>query len=219
MQSTTTLLEAANRILLFANERPLANLSSPLGQQVRLALTTALVQFTEAEDWTWLSQRVNADAWNADAATLASNVIVVRRMTYNNGWHDMEIPQVDRITYDQFPNYAGTRPLMWTQDLGFYRVHPYPTTLAEQAAIWFHVKIGIDLPTSESGVFAMPERALTPLVLLAASLFAMQHVEDQGLYTTLRGEYELLMQQFRNTQGRSTNMYPRYKMRTYGRKF
>jgi hypothetical protein len=215
----TTLLEAANQVLLSINERPLSNLSTVLGQQVRSCLAVALQTLMEESDWTWLETQSGALSWDSiGTATLPDNVQrikLVQVRQQDNSWE--RVPFLMSDDFDELVPvpYAGSQNIYpeWYTLEGWnrVRVNPYPTDVTNQAKIRFKYLRKIDLPTLEQGTFECPEHFIQTLILRASQEFALRHSEDSNLTQMFASSYnqsvEALRSRHRQGQTNRYNMY------------
>jgi len=219
--STTTLLQAANTVLLTINERPLPNLSTVLGQQVRACLSSALQRLVEESNWTWLESTQGAVSWNSvGQATLADDIQRVRLVQYqrvDGSWDRLRFLDADSFDELQDEPYLVTQttyyPNWYTlDDWNLVRVSPYPTNVIDQAKIRFKVIRRISLPTVESAVLDCPEQFIEALIKKAAQEFAIRHAEDPALSQMFGQGYEQEVQSLRNRhRPGQTNSYSMYR--------
>lgn len=215
----TTLLDAANQVLLSLNERPLPNLSTVLGQQVRSCLSVALQTLMEEADWTWLQTQSGALSWDSiGTATLPDNVQRVKLVQVkqqDGSWE--RVPFLPADDFDELVphSYSGTQlifPEYYTlEGWNRVRVNPYPTDVANQAKIRFKYIRKIDLPSIEQGTFDCPEHFIQTLILRAAQEFATRHSEDSTLTQLFASTYnqsvEALRSRHRQGQTNGYNMF------------
>jgi hypothetical protein len=216
---TTTLLDAANQVLLSLNERPLPNLSTVLGQQVRACLSMALQTLMEEADWTWLQTQSGALSWDSiGTATIPDNVQrikLVQHKQQDGSWE--RIPFMTADDFDELVprSYEGASliyPEYYTlEGWNRVRVNPYPIDPANQIKIRFKYIRKIDLPSVESETFDCPEHFIQTLILRAAQEFATRHSEDSALTQMFAATYsqsvEALRSRHRQGQTSGYNMF------------
>lgn len=201
--STSTLLEVCNDVLLGVNERPLANLSSTIGLQVKAAVRQALRTICLDGTWNWLEDRVNASSWTGNTATLPTTVVRVHDVSILQSNRYLTIPYVQtRNEFEENVVYSysdtTTRPFAWYADEpNIIRVNPYPTTVAAQNLIFFNVINYTDIPSGDSGLFAIPETFIPALTVRAKAEFSLSRSEDLNLFSTYMGLYEKELTQLR----------------------
>ena len=222
--STTTYLEVANAVLLNMNERTVPALTGMLGTQLKNTIRSALNALADSSNWIWLDDTVNASSWSGSHAILDTNVSRVRAVSWSGGIAYIPVDFVDRQQFDyrQIVAYSNVaRPLRWTYvDQNIIALNPYPTTSDEQAKIWFYVQRNLSLPTSESGVFGMPEQFVELLILGATAMYALRHNEDSAMANAFNVEYQDKLTVYRNRHSTApaqhVNMYPGFKIKSYG---
>jgi hypothetical protein len=219
--STTTLLQAANTVLLSINERPLSNLSTVVGQQVRACLSSAMQTLMEESNWTWLESTTGALSWDSNGrATLDESIQRVRLVQYRE--KDLSWDRLRYLDADSFDELApepftaaqtGSRPCYYTlDDWNQVRLSPYPTDPLDQAKVRFKVIRKVVLPAVESDVLECPEHFIQALIKKAAQEFALRHAEDTGLSQMFGQGYEQEVQSLRNRhRPGQTNSYSMYK--------
>ncbi len=95
--STTTLLQAVNRVLLDVGERRVTNLTSPPAEKAKNYLQEALRYLTTVHDWEWLYNKVVASNWIGDTFTVptAQQVRGVSWLDANNVSYDLPFVDVN----------------------------------------------------------------------------------------------------------------------------
>lgn len=221
--SVTTLLGAANTVLLSINERPLSNLSTVLGQQVRACLASALQTLMEESNWQWLESSVGATSWDSTGtATLSEDVQRVRLVQYQEtdlSWDRLRY--LDSDSFDELVPESYTslqkshRPIYYTlNEWNQVKLSPYPSSVSDQARVRFKVIRKVTLPAGESAVLDCPEHFIQALIKKAAQEFALRHAEDTGLSQMFGQGYEQEVQSLRNRhRSGQTNSYSMYKGR------
>ena len=223
--STSTRLDVGNAILLNFNERTVPALTGQMGSQLLNVITTALNAISDASDWLFLQDKINAVSWNSNLATLPTNTSRVKQVSYqptSGGYLNLDF--VAEPEFDQrLPvSYAtGNRPTRWTfDDYNIIRVDPYPTTTTEQARIWFYIQTYLTLPTSDSGVFSMPEQFVPLLIRRCNAEYALRHSGDAGLASAFTVEYQDTLKALRSRHmiapGQAINLYRGRKVSSYG---
>lgn len=225
--STTTLLQVANAILLNVNERPIATLVNNQGEQLKNVIRTTLRKISHDNKWPWLEATV-AGTWSGNLVTLPSNtsrIIGVFWQSTVSRALPLRWIHKDNFNAYQLDSYSsGGRPIWWTmEDFNSYRVNPYPTTAPEQAFITANVYNTLELPLTDTGVFAMPEEFIDLLILGGTALYANRHMEDDKLYQTFMTEYlsgmNIMRSQNYSTPAKAMNLYggPTYGRDNYWR--
>jgi hypothetical protein len=218
-QSTSTLLQATNDVLLGIGERPITNFGSNLGAKVKSVITTATLDVGFLDDWSWLITKRNADGWNGNVATLNN-----RRRVYDVQYRSsvgqpyVNVPYVFPETFDNetITGYSasGTYPLKYTLDseLSVF-LNPYPTTTDEQIKIFFRTADVIVPPVAISDKFPVPERFVELIKKRALYYLALRHLDDAAMASMFNSEYEVMAQRLRDTERShavgALNMYRR----------
>lgn len=192
--STTTLLQAVNRVLLNLNERPIPDTTTLIGQKTVQALETALNDISEAQDWQFSEERLSSVTWSGNEVTLPDTVQRVEEVSYNSGtFGDIRILYVHPDNFTRYPSNSystGGRPIYWThKDYNVVKVTPYPTSPTEQSKIFFRVQNRLTIPASDNATFGIPEQFISLLVRKASSLMARRHLEDEQLARAYEAEY------------------------------
>lgn len=219
-QSTTTLLEVANAVLLNVNERQVSTLVNNQGQQLKNAISATLRKISNESNWPWLEDIITG-TWTGNLVTLPTTVASIKGVYWTGtsarallvGWLSREL-----FSRYQLTSYAsGGRPLWWTmEDYNSFRVNPYPTVGSEQDKVTAFVYSNLALPSTDSSVFSIPEHFIDVLILGATALYAARHMEDDKLYQLFMTEYQMGMNIMRSrhysTPGKNMNLYggPRY---------
>jgi hypothetical protein len=222
--STTNLITAANAILLNINERTQGNLSSLLGLQVKGAIASSLNLISNLAEWSWLKDKVNAN-WSGNTATISGNVANINQVLYHTTDNYIPVVHVSRYEFDRmqplgvFTTATDGYPRWWTMlDLNSAQFNPYPTTITAQNYIYFYIQRFLSIPTTETGLFAMPEFLIPLLIKRATAELALSRLEDANLYGAYISQYEEEAQLLRNRQrlepGGTSNAY---KGGRYGR--
>lgn len=223
----TTVLQAANAVLLSINERPLPNLSSVVGQQVRNALASAQQVMSEESDWTWLTQDRPALSWTGHVANLGEDIARIKLVQYQQTDGTWEpVPYVTAETFDEWVLLPSST--LQTRDCERYTLqgwnsvllNPYPADELTRARLRFRVQRTTVLPESELATLDMPEQFVQALIKRASQEFALRHSEDVQLSSAFANEYlsevDTLKQRHRQGQVGSYNMYRGARRRQYG---
>lgn len=183
--STSTLLQVVNRVLINANERTVVDTTTLVGQQVKEAIRMATILLFGSSHWIFTQSKVNASSWSSGRATLPTTTVQIRSVAWDNG--DSILLPVPYLRPDEFDRYDATqsysdntgRPAYYTiRDYNLVDVFPYPTTVGERAKIWFYTKAFVDLPSSDSSTFSVPEYAINMVVLKATELYMKRGESD-----------------------------------------
>lgn len=209
-QSTTTLLQAANEVLIDLGERPILNFGGNLGIKIKSAMTSATRDIGLLEDWSWLIHRRNADAWDGHTAILTN-----RRRLFKVEYQTaplqayQKVQYVDRDTFDRAPilsySVSGGYPLKYTTGPELtVELNPYPTTDDEKIKIWFSAVDAIVPPSTVGSLFPVPERFVELIKKRALYYMAIRHLDDASAASMYNNEFEVLAQRFRDTERQHT---------------
>lgn len=201
--STSTLLQVVNEVLLNVGERLVNVIETPTALKAKQYVLEALKEIESRDDWEFLRDVVTATSWTVPGiATLPvyQRLHAVQYLIPNSG-----ASAVSRIfvAYLDRPSFARLNLVPITQlDNAYYptaytilddsriQVHPYPSDVATQARVTFHITRSFTLPGFASDFLPVPER-LTPLVVrLASSLMAARHLDDSESAAIFRKEFE-----------------------------
>jgi hypothetical protein len=218
-QSTTTLLKAANEVLLDIGERPILNFGGNLGLKLKSAMTSAVYDVGLLDDWSWLQDRRNADAWAGNTAILNN-----RRRLYKVQYRPeagspyLDVKYITPADFDRQTHLAyntiGTYPLYYTTgpELSVF-LNPYPTTEDERVKLWFTAVDTVVPPTNNTDTFPVPERFVQLIKKRALYYMSLRHLDDIQAASMFNNEYEIMAQRLRDTERSHTvgilNMYRR----------
>lgn len=221
VSSTSTLLDVCNAALGNVNEPTITTLNTQRGLQLKSAVRTALMQMSQDNDWIWLSDTINFASWTGNIATLPSNVSRIRGVSWlgtsTGGYVPITCTTIQE--FDQRPLVTSTtnaRPLQWAlYDHNRVKFNPYPTSTADKAKIFAYVQYILSIPTSDNGVFTMPEECVELLKLLVSGLYAARHMEDVALTQLYMQEYAASLQSMRSRHqmvpSQMMNLYKGYR--------
>lgn len=175
--STTTLLDAVNDVLLHVGERQVTTFNSYPAQKAVNFCQEALLELLDANDWKFNRDKVTADSWSNEVATLTE----VRRLLgvsiqFSNGVRGV----LNEVTFDEFNQYNPTEGIpyyFWFENSTTVHVHPYPSA-AEQANVLFDV---IEIPTTPTAVddtFPIPQRFIRFITTYATARMKQDHLDD-----------------------------------------
>ncbi len=222
--STTTLLEAVNRVLLDVGERRVTTFTSPAALKAVDYLQDSYVDMQNFHDWEWLKTEFQATSWSAEQATFTD----LRRIKYVRYQNETDegirwIPYCDQTVFDRLALEAfdsstatSTRPLRYSIfDHEVIRVNPYPTDTAGQNKLTVIGWKYFAPPTTTTGTFTIPERFMGVLIKRAVYQMYMRHLGDFNAAQAVGNEFYEQLALYRaketgvSTQG--TNMYRSYR--------
>lgn len=195
-QSTTTLLEAINEVLVSIGERSVTTIGTFPSQKARYALSQALQDIANLNDWAFLKQSTAAVSWSLDEATLPamSRLLGVSLRPYQ-GWGVYELEAVSRTDYDWYNTSPGLPRVYLQSDVDKVRVAPYPVTETEKNNLLFHYVAALTMPATESATFPIPERFIPLLVKGAMQYMALTHLDDANTSTFYKRQFDEMARQ------------------------
>lgn len=227
-QSTTTLLQAVNRVLRDVGERRVSAINSPASEKARDYLQEALQFLVAVHDWEWLYNRVTASTWLGDSFNLptAQQIRGVAWVT-NVGTFDLqyvEVRQFDLNVSQPFLHGLGflhgsgisTRPLYYTiPSYQTVRVNPYPINDIGQGSIVAYIIEELQPPQTETALFPIPEKYMQLVIKKADYYMAMHHLEDSNSAQFFDKDFNELLQRYRTQENKTpTGGYNMYRQRT-----
>lgn len=221
-QSTTTLLEAVNRVLRDVGERRVSNIGSPASEKARDYLHDAVRFLAAAHDWEWLYNRVTATTWLGDSFLLPT-----AQQIRGVAWIDVfglyrDLQYIDVRQYDLsmptgfYTASTASRPLYYTipshQEV---RVNPYPLDSIGQGRVVAYIIEELTPPTTETAFFPIPEKYMQLVIKKADYYMAMHHLEDEKSAQFYDRDFNELLQRYRVQENKTpTGGYTMYRPRT-----
>lgn len=220
--STTTLIEAVNRVLLDCGERAVTSITSPASLKAKEYLRDALTYVQSVHDWEWMYDKKIATGWVNETANVDCQQI--RAAFWYNGYQNEPIMYLDAPSFDlqvlhpfSTATDSAQRVRYWTiSSYNTVRVNPYPTNSDGQSRITFHVINNLVFPNTETATFPIPEKYMTLLYARAGYLMAIRHLEDRTAAQFYDKDFQELVLRYRSqenkTPTRGVNMYrPRFR--------
>ncbi len=211
--TTTTLIQAVNRVLLDVGERQVTSFTSVAARKALAYVQDSFVTIQNFHNWEWLRTSKTPDAWLTDQATI-TNSRRIRRVSYQLDATDIyfqEVPIVDGVSYDNYALVAfsttsniGTRPCRYTIiDEQTIKINPYPTDSTTQSNVIVHYVQHIDPPDTATDVFNMPERFVPTLLKHADAMMFARHLGDFGSGQAMQQEFIADLTGFRSRENAS----------------
>lgn len=205
--STSTLLDAVNRVLLDVGERITIDLTRPAAAKAAKYVQEAFNDTQNFHDWEWLRQSQGVDSWSTDSATF-NNVRRIRTVSWDTGYGYYDIPfiDIDSFNYLYITSFVGatstaTYPSWWTKaDEDTIRLNPYPTDSTGQAKLKAQVIKYYDPPASTTSMFNCPERFVNLIVKRAVYMMFARHLGDLNTAQVMEGEFESLLATYRSKE-------------------
>ena len=219
MASTTTLLEAVNRVLLDVGERQVSTFTSPAASKAKAYLQDAFVDMQNFHDWEWTRTNFAATSWSTDEATFTNLRRIQHVMWQESNAGLREIPYVDILNYDYFTlesfnstDNPSTKPLRWTQlDEDTIKINPYPTDATARAQLVVTGWQYLAPPENTTDTFSCPERFVPTIIKRAVYTMTLRHLGDLQAAQLLAGEFERQLFVFRtkesNVPSQGVNMW------------
>jgi len=201
--SSTTLLEAINRVLLDVGERSVLNVSSPVSRKAQAYLGEAVYTITSYADWDFTKGRINAISWAGDTANLGDiqRITGVYYGTTTNAYRPItwvDVRDFDLSAPTPYDDSFLSHPRIYTiSGYGEVRLNPYPTGATGQSRIFFHVVKDLYPPTLPEGTFPIPERFMPLIIKKATALMLHRHLDDGASAQVVEAEFEALMGRLR----------------------
>lgn len=226
--STTTLLDMINKVLLDVGERRVTAITSPTAQKCKEYIQDSLIELQTMHDWEWLYSTITPSSWNLDTVTITG----VQRVLYAS-WVNLpsgntsnpytRLIYLDPESYDATVSVLGfssvvetaSRPFYWTfTEYNTFKISPYPTDAAGQARVKLYVVLAMEPPTTNTGVFPIPEYLIPLLRYLADSKMYEHHLGDMNGAQSSFQKFQMLLNQYRTRQakhpvGGQMSMYKR----------
>jgi hypothetical protein len=219
MATTTTLIEAANRVLLDVGERSVTSLTStPAARKAKAYLQDAFNDLQMFHNWEWAYALIPLNSFTNEQTTI-DNCRRIRNVYWDNGTRSFPIKYVPLSTFLQRDIYGfdsgdepATRPTIWARvDEATLRFHPYPTDEDGRDSIRVEGIKYFPSPQGEGDSFPCPERFMPIIIKRASYMMYMRHLGDLNMAQYLEGEYMRLVQSFREqetiTPTRAGNMF------------
>lgn len=222
MATTTTLLEAVNRVLLDVGERSVTSLeATPAARKAKAYLQEAFEDLQQYHNWEWAYELMPVNSFNNEITTIDS-VRRIRAALWNTGERYYPITYVPlsaflrwQLTSFDSGTDEATRPLRWTRDDDTtLRFDPYPTDEAGRDKIRIEgIKYFVG-PENSDDTFSCPERYMNILYKRAVYMMYQRHVGDLQMAQYVENEYRETLQNFRSQETLTPtvggNMFNRY---------
>jgi len=219
--STTTLLQAVNRVLLDVGERQVSNFATPAAAKAAAYLKDSFTDMQNFHDWEWTRAVLSATSWSLDSATF-TNLRRIQNVVWNlDNAGKRVIPHCDLLGYDQYSIESfdsiistSTRPHRWTQYTeDTIKINPYPIDATGQGRLKINGYQYLTPPENASDTFQCPERFIPTVIKRAVYMMTLRHLGDLQTAQLLEGEFERQLFIFRNKEAlvstKGTNMWRR----------
>jgi hypothetical protein len=196
MTSSTTLLEAVNKVLLNVGERSTNNLTlNPAARKATSYIQEAYEDIQQYQDWSWQRYVFTATSWSGELATF-TNLKRINVVTWNNDVTRAVVPIVD---VEQF--YATSQLTSFTDNANypsFYApyshdtiaINPYPTDVTGRARLNVIGYKLFDTPTTTTSTFACPEEYVSTIIKKATATMLQRHLGELNEARELLNDFQ-----------------------------
>lgn len=216
--STTTLLEAINRVLLDVGERQVTSISNPASRKAKEYLADAYEDMQMFHNWEWLHAFRAVNSFTNEQTTI-DNCRRIRAAYWFTGDRYIHIDwtpfthfkRVELSSFNTTDNPA-TRPRLFTfLDESRLLFNPYPTDDAGRDKIRVEIISYSPPPQNPTDTFECPERFMNALYKRAVYMMTARHLGDLNAAQLIEGEFQQVLQRFRDQENKTTmkgtNMY------------
>lgn len=200
MATTTTLIEAINRVLLDVGERQVTTISNPASRKAQAYLQDAFEDMQDFHDWSWSYREFTASSWDDEKATY-NNLKRVREVFWDRGSNNPRL-RIDYVPVSTFELYQledfnsvddpNSKPLRYCiLDDNTLKFNPYPTDTTSRTQIVVFGYEYFSAPTTKDETFNMPERFMNILTKRAVYMMLLRHLGDFNAAQLHEGEFQL----------------------------
>ena len=204
LESTTTLLEAVNRVLLDVGERQVLTITNPASRKAAAYLREAFEDFQTFHDWSYTLAHVVPSVWDEDKATV-QNVKRIREVFWDDGTRVSPIPFIDLVAYNQYPlipfdlTESTNRPARFTISNNYeIRCNPYPTDTTGKTKVKVLGYVLYEPPVNSSDKFKCPQEYITTIIKRAVYQMTLRHLGELNEAQMLNGEFEIKLRYLAN---------------------
>ena len=225
-QSTTTLIELVNRVLLDVGERIVTVLSSPAARKATEYCKEAFLDVQTFHDWSWQLDFFTATSWDNEKAVF-DNIKRIRSMQFDNDRKRINVPYIDP------PNFYESQELTSFTDNSAVpcnftiiqedtvALNPYPTDTAGQVRVKIYGYRNFPAPTLPDEVFDLPEYFIPLVTKRAVYMMLVRHLGELNEADALSLEFvtklNFMKTQDKATTTRGLNMYKNLRAINYAR--
>lgn len=193
--STVTLLELVNRVLLNTGEQPVRTVTETVAAKRAMnSVKRAVTDIMLLGEWTFARAIVTPTGWDDVTQTMTHSLNQVEDVWVDNLLLRHETWQVHAQSHVD----VGT-PQCWVQvNYETVRLAPYPDTSTKGLVRL----VGYKYPTPmvlDTDVPEVPDVFVDALVSRATGAFLIRHLGDPGLGNQFNNEFEVSLQQLRDT--------------------
>jgi hypothetical protein len=224
--STSTLIDVVNDVLLDVGERAVTNLSSPVARKAVKYVQDGVREMQRFHNWDWLYSRVTPTTWANEMATL-SNVNRILYVSWSGVAALRRLEYLDPETFDATVMPKAFVSSETPSDTARYytivsrnvlKVSPYPTDLPGRAKLQVYVLLDMVPPRQPNDVFPIPEDNISLLNKYATSMMYLHHLDDSVGASTLMSSFSEQLAYVRTRESKhpaaDMNMYRRSRRYT-----
>lgn len=203
--STSTLLQVVNKILLNVGERQVTSFQSPIALKALNSVEEALREIENLDDWSWTRQVVTATSWNNEVATLPV-FSRIHDVYFVSSSFKSALTFIDSVEFALSNNYPFTVDTVPNTFGRYYTINndstvsvlPYPNDSTTRSYIKFVISSSLTIPTLTTDTLPLPERYVVLVIKLASYNMAVRHLEDPNIARNFRSEFEASLAMLRN---------------------
>ncbi len=221
--SSTTLIQAVNRVLLDVGEREVSNLNSPPAKKAKNYLQEAVRFLATVHDWEWMFSRVPSTGWVGDTFSVpnAQQIRGVSCLDSSGVSRDLQFVDVRQFDLASFQSYSiasspSNRPTVYTiPTYQRIRVNPYPTDAIGQSRVYAYIIEDLVPPTLDTSFFPVPEKYMQLVIKKADYYMSIHHLEDANSAQFFDKDFQEMVIKYRvNEQKTPTGGFNMYRSRT-----
>lgn len=211
VQTTTTLQQAVNDVLIQIGERPASNITNVVARKAVLALEQSLEDINLMNDWLFKRVTRPVTSWS-NGVGYVDNFERFFDVTHKTvALRFLEVGEFDSHKQSYV---SGAKPRYWTmRDENTIEVYPAPINVIQQQEIAVYGEVSLLPPSTARDNFPIPERLMNLLKCRAVYHMAITHLDDANLAQTKNQEFMLManryIQRERNVKVGSLNMFKR----------
>ena len=203
--STSTLLQVVNKILLNVGERQVTSFQSPVALKALNSIEEALREIENLDDWSWTREVVTATSWVNEVATLPTFTRIHDIYFVSSSFKtaltfidsvEFALSNVYPFTIDNVPN-TFSRYYTINND-STVSVQPYPNDTTTRSYVKFVISSSLSIPQLITDTLPLPERYVVLVIKLASYNMAVRHLEDTNVARNFRSEFEASLAMLRS---------------------
>lgn len=203
--STSTLLQIVNKVLLNVGERQVNSFQSPIALKALNSVEEALREIENLDDWSWTREVVTASSWSNEIATLPV-FSRIHDVYFVSPSFKSALTFIDNVEFALSTNYAFTVDTIPNTFARYYTINndstvsvlPYPNDTTTRGYVKFVISSSLSIPQNTTDTLPLPERYVVLVIKLASYNMAVRHLEDTNLARSFRSEFEASLAMLRN---------------------